>query len=258
MIKGFTLPKTPKGTASLVPYPPWHYVGKVIAIEYKADPKLIREYLPKPLALDSSKCCIYFVDWQYASENGQEFLDPVESQYRETIVLMSASFKGESLAYCPYIWVDQDKAFLRGLIQGWPKQIGETYVSKAFSLESKAAPKGLYGATLTVNGKRFIEGKVYINDKDTNMPSPTFAGSTLLRYFPDLQKGKHNQPLLNELVQLKSRNVKVSDVSKGCAELKFIVSSDHELSDFKPVEVLNGYSFEVALTVDDLNPLVSL
>ena len=134
MLKGFTLPRTPKGTSSLVPHPPWHYVGDVIAIEFEADRKLIEAYLPEPLTLESTKCCIYFVDWQYASESGEEYLDPIESQYKETILLMSANYKGESMAYCPYIWVGQDKALLRGLIQGWPKQMGETHISKAFSL----------------------------------------------------------------------------------------------------------------------------
>lgn len=258
MIKGFTLPRTPKGTASLVPHPPWHYVGNVVAIEYIADQALIEAYLPEPLALESTKCCIYFVDWQYASENGREYLDPVESQYKETIILMSASYEGESMAYCPYIWVDQDKAFLRGLIQGWPKQIGETHISKAFTLESKAAPTGHFGATLTVNGKRYIESQLLINEKNAKMPSPTFAGAALLRYFPNLENEKHHEPLINELVQLRSRDVKVSPVLKGDAELNFVVSSEHELSDFTPVKVLGGYRFQVALTVDDLKVLEKL
>ncbi|SHJ82744.1 Acetoacetate decarboxylase (ADC) [Dethiosulfatibacter aminovorans DSM 17477] len=258
MIKGYTLPRTPKGISSLVPHPPWHYVGNIVAIEFVADPSLIEGYLPEPLKLESSKCCVYFVDWQYSSEKGQEFLNPAESQYKETIILMSASYKGKPLAYCPYIWVDHDKALLRGLIQGWPKQMGETHLTRSFELESKAAPRGLFGASLTVYGKRFIEGKVQIKESDAHMPTPTFAGSSLLRYFPDLQAGNHNKPLVNQLVQLKSRDVKISSISKGDAELSFIMSNSHELKDFSPLKVTTGYSFQVALTVDDLKILESL
>ena len=87
------------------------------------------------------------------------------------------------------------------------------------------------------------------------MPSPTFAGSALLRYFPNLTSGMHHEPLINELVQLKSRDVKISQISKGDAMLEFVVSSDHELNDFAPVKVLDGYRFEVALIVDDLKVL---
>ena len=32
MIKGYTLPRTPLGKSSLVPIPPWHYVGDVLAV----------------------------------------------------------------------------------------------------------------------------------------------------------------------------------------------------------------------------------
>lgn len=257
-MNGYTLPRTPRGTANLVPKPPWHYVGNVLAIEYEADSKLIEGYLPKPLVIESNKCCVYFVEWQYASENGHEYLDPVESQYKETIVLMSASYNGNPLGYCPYIWVNQDKAFLRGLIQGWPKQLGDTHITREFNLESKAAPKGCFGATLSVNGNRYIKGKVQINEEEGKLPTPTFSGSALLRYFPNLKKEHHDEPLVNQLVQLKATNVQVSPISKGNAELDFVVDSNNEFYDFKPTKVLCGYRFQVALTVDDIEVLKDL
>ena len=36
----------------------------------------------------------------------------------------AARFQGEPVAYCPFIFVDQDVSLMRGLIQGWPKQFG--------------------------------------------------------------------------------------------------------------------------------------
>lgn len=38
MLTGYTLPRTPRGTSSLAPMPPWHYVGNAIAVEFEADP----------------------------------------------------------------------------------------------------------------------------------------------------------------------------------------------------------------------------
>ena len=32
-LKGFTVPRTPEGRSSLVPYPPWHYVGAFLVID---------------------------------------------------------------------------------------------------------------------------------------------------------------------------------------------------------------------------------
>ena len=41
MLKGYTLPRSPKGTSSLAPMPPWHYVGNCLAVEYEADPQAV-------------------------------------------------------------------------------------------------------------------------------------------------------------------------------------------------------------------------
>lgn len=258
MLTGYSLPLSPKGTANAVPQPPWYYTGNVLAIEYEADSERIIGYLPAPLKIESNKCCVYFIDWQYASENGNEHLNPVESQYRETIILMSARYNGEPVAYCPYIWVDQDKALIRGLLQGWPKQIGNTHLSKAFALQSKAAPQNIGAATLSVNGKRYIEGCITFESTASGLPSPSFAKSTLIRHFPNLEKSRHHSPLISELVQLKSRNVEIGPIRKGSADLKFLIDACNELSDFKPTAIKCGYQFEVSLVVDDLQPLEKL
>src|SRR5208283_6167960 len=103
MLKGYTLPRTPKGTSCLVPAPPWHYVGNCLAVEFEADPQAVASFLPPGLEFHLPQCAVYFADWQYASESGDDYLDPVRSQYRETIFLVSASFGGDPCAYCPFI-----------------------------------------------------------------------------------------------------------------------------------------------------------
>jgi len=40
MLKGYTLPRTPRGTSSLAPTPPWHYVGNALAVEFEPPPRL--------------------------------------------------------------------------------------------------------------------------------------------------------------------------------------------------------------------------
>ncbi len=262
MIRGYTLPRTPKGKSSLIPNPPWHYTGNVLAVEYLADEKKAAAFLPDGLELMSNQCAVYFIEWQYASETGEEYLDPVCSQYRETIFLLSGKYKEEPVAYCPFIWVDQDKALMRGLIQGWPKQIGYTWITRAYGLPSKAAPlegkPGKYGAALSVYGRRLADAQVTIEKESETLPSPTFAGAALIRFFPELEKEKHDQPVVHELVQLKSRDVKISPIWKGPAKLNIFENPYTELTDLKPASVLNGYKFSFALTVDDLRHLNSL
>ncbi len=48
MLKGYTLPRTPQGTSSLVASPPWHYVGNCLAVEFEADPEAVAPYLELP------------------------------------------------------------------------------------------------------------------------------------------------------------------------------------------------------------------
>ena len=262
MLKGYTLPRTPRGTSSLAPAPPWHYVGNALAVEFAADPAAAAAFLPDGLELDSERCAAYFIEWQYVSESGVEYLDPITSQYRETIILLSASFNGLPVAYCPFIWVDQDVSLMRGLAQGWPKQIGSTWITRAYDLPSKASPVvgpgGRFGATLAAKDRRLIEAQVTLRELSATLPTPNFAAAVNTRYFPELVAGKHDRPAVHELVQLKSRDVQISPIWKGDAALDIFDHPTLELSDLRPSAVIAGYRFSFALTVDDLLPLHDL
>ncbi len=48
-LQGYSLPRSPEGRASLVPRPPWHYVGDFLVIEYWADPDAVAAVLPPGL-----------------------------------------------------------------------------------------------------------------------------------------------------------------------------------------------------------------
>lgn len=262
MLKGYTLPRTPKGNSSLAPDPPWHYVGTCLAVEFEAAPDAVSSFLPEGLEFHSPRCAAYFVEWQYASEKGEEFLDPVRSQYRETIFLLSAAFEGAECAFCPFIWVDQDVSLMRGLAQGWPKQFGSTWITRAYDLPSKATPVegpgGRFGATLAVKDRRLVEAVVTLREKTEQLPVPNFAKAVNTRHFPELAAGLHNRPAVYELVQLKSRDVRISPIWKGEATLAILDNPYLELPDLRPTKVIAGYRFSCALTVDDLVFLRSL
>ena len=61
---GYSLPLSPHGTASLVPAPPWHYVGDFFVIEYWADPAAVAAVLPEGLEPhpDPGRAAALFVD----------------------------------------------------------------------------------------------------------------------------------------------------------------------------------------------------
>ncbi len=262
MLKGYTSPLTPKGASSLTPAPPWHYVGNCLAVEFEANPEAVAAFLPEGLQFHSGQCAAYFADWQYASESGEEFLDPIRSQYRETIILLAATYEGAACAYCPFIWVDQDVSLMRGLAQGWPKQIGSTWITRAYDLPSKAAPVlgpgGKFGASLAVKDRRLVEAVVTLREQTAQLPIPNFARAVNVRYFPELVAGLHDRPAVHELVQLKSRDVRVSTIWKGEATLRILDHPYLELPDLRPTKVLAGYRFSCTLTVDDLTLLRDL
>lgn len=259
MLKGYTLPRTPNGTSGLAPMPPWHYAGNCLAVEYEGRQEAIASLLPEGLTYHDNRCATYFVEWQFCTDEGEEYLDPVRSQYRETIFLITAEFRGGVYSYCPFIWVDQDVSLMRGLAQGWPKQMGSTWITRAYDLPSKAAPVvgpgGRFGATLSARDRRLAEAVITLQEQTTALPSPNFAKAVNVRYFPDLVKGRHEQPLVNQLVQLKSRDIQISPIWKGSAELAVFDNPYMELSLLRPKNVLAGYRFSFALTVDDLMPL---
>jgi acetoacetate decarboxylase len=256
MIKGYSLPRTPNGTSGAVPIPPWHFVGTAVAVTFQADENEIALFLPDGLEIESDNCVVYFTEWQTVSDNGEEYLDPVRSQYKETILLVSAKFEGSPVAYCPFIWVDQDISLIRGTFQGWPKQFGTTWITRAYDLPSKATPVtgkgGKFGATLCSRERRLIEAEIVLNKQVQTLPSPNFSKAVNVRYFPNLVLGMHDNPLINELVQLKSRDISVSPVWEGDAKMKFYDNPYLELNLLNPLKIKAGYRFTFAMTIDNL------
>jgi len=171
-------------------------------------------------------------------------------------LLLTAEFEGSPCAYCPFIWVDQDMSLLRGLIQGWPKQLGSVWITRTFELASPAAPVigagERFGASLAAKDRRLAEARVTLRVRSESMPQPNFSRAFNVRLFPELAGGRHERPAVHELVQLRSRDVAVSALWRGDAELRFYDHPHLELPALAPQQTIAGYRFNIALTVDDL------
>src|SRR5512134_3945590 len=114
MPTGYTPPFTPRGTASLLPPPPWHYAGWLLNVEFECERARAAEFVPAPLGTATGLGVVHFADWQ-ATTDGSELLDPIHAQYRETIVVLELERPDGTLAnFCPLIYVDQDVSMLRG------------------------------------------------------------------------------------------------------------------------------------------------
>lgn len=161
--RSFTAPFTTTGRSALVPKPPWHYAGWLLNVAFRFDTVDATVLVPPQAGTPVGRGCVHFADWQ-ACTDGHELLDPILSQYRETIVVLEVERPdGSRCMYCPAIWVDQDISLLRGLLQGWPKKIGSTWLTRSLPLEHPAAAPvragSSIGASLAVKDRRVLEAR---------------------------------------------------------------------------------------------------
>ena len=254
MIHGYSLPLSPGGKASLVPAPPWHYVGDFNVIDYWADPAAVAAVLPPgltPYPDDPGRAAALFVDWQSCSDDGGELLDPVRGQYKEFFIVVNAMLGDEHVTTCPYIWVDTDFALMRGWIQGFPKKLASIHMTRSFGLDCKAEGRTFAG-TVQAYDRRVAEGTV--TPERLSESGPVHNDPPLInhRHFPRLAAGQHADPAVDELVRAKSADRSISPIHEGPATLALLPSPGEEHTALAPVKVGTGYRFQFAYTVTDL------
>jgi len=258
MLKGFNSPLTPKGKSTLDPPPPWHYSCDFLTVEFWADPVAAASLLPEGLESDregTGHAGAFFCDWQFSGEN-EEFLDPARYQYREFFILLDALYEGKPVSYCPYMFVDNDAAFARGRVQGYPKRLASVHQTRLHAAPNTAAPQlatgSKFAASMSAGGQRMAECLVTLRQPVTD--SAAFAQRPVINmlHFPQLAAGKQNEPALHALVENVPRNVRVEQMWGGERQLSFPQCKGEEISDLAPVRCRFGARASMAYTVDDL------
>ena len=135
----------------------------MLTIEYLAEPGAVAAFLPPPLEPVADRpdaVAAIWAEWQWRSESGEEELDPVRSQYKECLVVVRCHYQGQDWSRCLFIWVDQDASLLRGYIQGYPKKLGEIWMTRPALIGCagpRLAPGGRFGATVAAGSRRLME-----------------------------------------------------------------------------------------------------
>jgi hypothetical protein len=263
-LRGYSSPRSATGRASLVPTPPWHYVGDFLVIDYWADPAAAAALLPPGLEPhpDPGRCAAIFVDWQSCSDSAEELLDPARGQYREFFIVVDALLDGEEVTTCPFIWVDQDFSLARGWIQGFPKKLGDIWMTRTFGLECAADP-GLregarFAAACSARGRRLAEATVTLERLSERGPQHNDAPIHNVRHFPRLAAGRHEDPAVHEVVRAVSRDRVVSPIWEGAATLELFGAPAEEHDALAPLRVGRGYRLTFAYTIDDLETVKEL
>ena len=261
MLKGYTVPLSPRGVANLATEPPWHYAGRIVAVEFWTEPAAAQATLPEGLTPDpetSGHGIAMFIDWQFNGTH-DEYLDPVRSQYSEFFVLLDARWQDTPISWCPYIYVDNDHALARGWIQGFPKKIGAVSQTWSFDGPNQAAPSlaagGKFGASASTAGYRIANARVTLQEPVADTSALSSRPTVNLRHFPRLAAGQWGNPAVHELVMALFDDDTITNAWVGTGELEFPEVPGEELHDLAPVRTGAGFRFELSYTVTDLRTL---
>jgi acetoacetate decarboxylase len=264
MLKGFTAPRSPLGAAALVPSPPWHFAGDVLAVEFWNDPAISGDSLPTGIELDktcSGHSVALFTDYQFTAQN-DEHLDPGRYQCRGFSVLLDAMWRGTRIAWCPYCYVDNDAALMRGWIQGYPRKLGTVHQTRTFGTASAASAPlvhdGRFSACMSAHGRLLVQARVTLREKAGGLVGLLDRRIVGRRYFPRLTAGLHDKPAVDELVRCVSDHLLVTNIWIGEGELSFPETYGEELEVLGPLKVGRGYRFSFSYSVTDIEILADL
>jgi len=258
----FLFPRTPSGRSSLLPPPPWHYSGEMITVEYRTDPQRVAEFLPDGAELaseDPGAVALIWADWQSSGDDYSELLDPVLSQYKECFAVIRCVWEGETWSRCPFIWVDKDFAMVRGYHQGYPKKLGEMWMTRPVTVGSagpRLEPGGRFGATLTAAGRRLAHARIELTGE---VERPGFVNSHAMlhnRYWPAIESD--GSAAMDELVTMRGYDAEVDDVWAARADLDIFDSPHDELSLLTPTEIIGGFYHRVGVSWREGKTLRSL
>ena len=245
-------PRTPRGEASIVPPPPWHYSGDVLTLEYRADPANVAALLPpgvEPAPEDPGAVALIWADWQSCSDTGEELLDPVRSQYKECFVVVRCARGGRTYSRCVYIWVDKDFALARGWYQGYPKKLGSMWIGRPVTV-GRAGPRlepgGVIAATLAANDRRLAEGRLTITGQADAGGFVNALPMLHSRWMPAIDPA--SPASLDELVTMSSSDVELGPVWTGAADVRLFEAAGEELAALRPLEPIAGYWRQVGAT----------
>lgn len=249
-MEGFLFPRTTTGRSSLIPAPPWHYSGEMLTVEYRTDPDRVAALLPdelEPHPNDPGAVALIWADWQSCGPDFRELMEPERAQYKEVFAVVRCLWEDREWSRCVYIWVDKDFAMVRGYHQGYPKKLGDIWMTRPVTV-GKAGPRlepgGRFGATLSASGHMLARARFQLTEP---VERPGFVnGHPMIhhRQWPAIESD--GTDALDELVTMRGYDGEIADVWAAEADLELGESPFEELADLAPQEIIGGFYHKVA------------
>jgi acetoacetate decarboxylase len=236
----------------------------VLAVEFWNDPDMSVQILPTGVGLDEQcrgHAVAVFKDYQFTAQN-DEHLDPARYQCRGFSVLLDAMWNGTPIAWCPYCYVDNDAALMRGWILGYPRKLGTVHQTRTFAAASMASAPlghgGKFSACMSAHGRLLVQGSVTLREKAERLVGLLDRRIVGRRYFPRLSTGMHDKPAVDELVRCVSDRLQITNIWIGDGDLNFPEAYGEELEMLGPLKVGRGYRFSFSYSVTDVEVLADL
>ena len=236
----------------MLPPPPWFYSGEMLTLEYLAAPGAVAALLPPPLEAVEDRpdaVAAIWAEWQCCSEAGEELLDPVRAQYKECLLVARCRYRGRDWSRCLFIWVDSDASLLRGLFQGYPKKLGEIWMTRPALVGHagpRLAPGGRFGASVSAGGRRLLEAEFTITAEAEAAGFVNAHPMLHHRFLPRVEA--QGGDALTEIVSVASEEVELGPTFVGDAALNFFESPTEEVAALRPREMLGGFWRRVGFT----------
>ncbi len=218
VLQGYTVPRTPLGRASLVPPPPWHYVGDFLVIDFHADPEVAASLLPEGLEPhpDAGRCAAVYADWQSCSEHGDELRGPVPLcttasstswSTRSSTVRRSRRARSSGSTRTSRWRAGGSRASRRS-----SERSGRRARSGSSAEPRRdCGPGSRFGGTCSARGRAISRATVKLEGLSESGSLHTAPPIVNVRHFPRLAAGHHDDPQVHELVRSRSRDRSVSD-----------------------------------------------
>ena len=193
-----------------------------------------------------------FCDWASAADDDPRIKDdPAKGQYKEAYVVIHGEHAGKRAGRVPFIWVDSDLSLVRGLIQGFPKKLGEIHMTRPVELGR--------GGSRKAPGERFRGPRV------GPRPSPRRPHRHDRRSTrEDLPEGRRRAARAHAAVAeprrrpaggaragawQRSRGSRSAPSGTASAKLEFGASEHEEIDALAPVAVGDGWVLSMAFSV---------
>jgi hypothetical protein len=250
-LRGYSIPLTPEGKASLVTATPHHYGGQFIFVDYRADVQQVARYLPVPLKPEPTGRAFVIVNELFSVPGDNPdlvYTNPERTRYTEGVVAVRCSYNGIPGSYITAIWVSRDWSMTFGQFFGWPKKIANINLTRVPPLHPSLKPIGVGSRVRGIVSResyRLLDVSVKLNKQEENSAAPSFGWLYSVRFFPEMGP---TVPAVKQLIRNRVQNPQAINVFSGDAEFKFGASDNEELLPLSPVEILKGYFYNPSWT----------